>query len=85
MLDKMSPQLDMVRSQFSNDVITGSLALNLYELIYRDISDIDIIINDSTRYIKYMLNCDSDLDNCNLGYKVMSYKRNIFSRSKILK
>jgi hypothetical protein len=50
MLDKMSPQLDMVRSQFSNDVITGSLALNLYELIYRDISDIDIIINDSTRY-----------------------------------
>jgi hypothetical protein len=47
----MSPQLDMVRSQFSNDVITGSLALNLYELIYRDISDIDIIIND--RYTKY--------------------------------
>jgi hypothetical protein len=35
MLDKMSPQLDMVRSQFSNDVITGSLALNLYELIQR--------------------------------------------------
>jgi hypothetical protein len=35
MLDKMSPQLDMVRSQFSNDVITGSLALNLYMNIQR--------------------------------------------------
>jgi hypothetical protein len=87
MLDKMSPQLDMVRSQFSNDVITGSLALNLYELIYRDISDIDIIINDSTRYTNYIkYSAYSDLENVsNLGYKVMSYKRNIFSRSKDFK
>jgi hypothetical protein len=71
---------------FSAPLQTGSLALNLYELIW-DISDIDIIINDSTRYTNYIkYSAYSDLENVsNLGYKVMSYKRNIFSRSKILK
>ena len=53
-LNKMSIQLDMVKSTFFEDIITGSLALNLYDLIYRDISDIDIIIKDSERYANYI-------------------------------
>ncbi len=87
MLDKMHDQLDLIKSEFSNDVITGSLALNLYELVYRDINDIDILIKDEGRYVEYYNNNysnDNDVSN-NLGWKMVSYKRNIFSRSRDFK
>jgi hypothetical protein len=86
-LNKMSIQLDMVKSTFFEDIITGSLALNLYDLIYRDISDIDIIIKDSERYANYIkYSAYSETENIsNLGYKMMAYKKNIFSKSKEFK
>jgi hypothetical protein len=87
MLDKMHDQLDLIKSEFSNDVITGSLALNLYELVYRDINDIDILIKDDGRYVEYYnsnYSNDNDVSN-NLGWKMVSYKRNIFSRSRDFK
>lgn len=89
MLDKMHDQLDLIKSEFSNDVITGSLALNLYELVYRDINDIDILIKNVERHTEFnrfstYSNDNNDTTN-NLGYKMVSYKRNIFSRSRDFK
>lgn len=87
MLEKLHDPLDLIKSVFSDDIITGSLALNLYDLIYRDISDIDILIKDVERYTGYYNNNysnDNDTSN-NLGYKMVSYKRNLFSRSREFK
>lgn len=87
MLDKMHDQLDLIKSEFPNDVITGSLALNLYGLLYRDINDIDILIKDVNKYTGYYntnYSNDNDTSN-NLGYKLISYKRNLFSRSREFK
>lgn len=87
MLEKLHDPLDLVKSVFSDDIITGSLALNLYDLIYRDIRDIDILIKDVERYTGYYNNNysnDNDTTN-NLGYKMISYKRNLFSRYREFK
>ena len=43
--DLYSEQLKFIIEQYPNSIITGSLALNLYGLIYRDMSDLDLIVD----------------------------------------
>jgi hypothetical protein len=38
---KFNTKLKFIKKNFTNDVITGSIALNLFDLINRDISDIE--------------------------------------------
>ncbi len=51
--ERFKAELKLIRENFPGDVITGSLALNLYGLIRRDIGDLDIIIPDGGRYSGY--------------------------------
>jgi hypothetical protein len=50
---KFAPELRFIAKELPDDIITGSLALNLYGLIERDINDIDIIIDSRFRYSGY--------------------------------
>ena len=43
--DLYSEQLKFIIEQYPEAIISGSLALNLYGLIYRDMSDIDLIVD----------------------------------------
>jgi hypothetical protein len=52
-LKKFESQLEFIKDEFPNDIITGSLALNLFGLLDREISDIDIMIKDVKRYSGY--------------------------------
>ena len=45
MVSKYKNQLEFISDNLSDDVITGSLVLNLFGLINRDIKDIDVIIS----------------------------------------
>ena len=52
---KHAEELRFIGSTFrKEDVITGSLALNLYGLIDRKVGDIDIMIQDPVRYSGYV-------------------------------
>ena len=44
---KFLNSLDFLSSEFPEEIITGSLALNLFGLIDRDVKDLDIIIDES--------------------------------------
>jgi hypothetical protein len=81
-------ELDFISKKLlPTDVITGSIALKLYGLLDRNYSDIDIIIEDKSRYDNYSRNVrygsldDTDLDT-RLGHKQLSYKKGFFSRKK---
>lgn len=50
---RFAKELRFISKEFPNDIITGSLALNLYGLLSRDIGDIDIMIDDMKRYVGY--------------------------------
>jgi hypothetical protein len=50
---KFTSELRFIAKELPDDIITGSLALNLYGLIERDINDIDIIIDSRFRYSGY--------------------------------
>jgi hypothetical protein len=52
-LKKFELQLEFIKDEFPNDVITGSLALNIFGFLDREISDIDIMIKDKERYSGY--------------------------------
>lgn len=87
MLDKYSKELQFLSTICPNDIITGSLALNLYGLIYRDIHDIDILIKDKNRYDHYFDKHSyiNDVATTNrLGFKEHSYTRKIKSNNIIL-
>ena len=51
--EKFRKELLFLKDECPNDIISGSLALNLYGLINRDIKDIDILISDKDRYSNY--------------------------------
>lgn len=78
---KFEKHLDFIKTEFSDDIITGSLALNIFGLLDRDISDIDILIKDSTRYSDYnkgyyyhqIKGNELDMDS-RLGYKILKYR-----------
>jgi hypothetical protein len=79
---RLKRELNFISKNFTNDIITGSLALYLFGLIDREIKDIDIIIDN-----------DRDVTNLNLlknneyfkspenylGYKYYNWRESIFS------
>jgi hypothetical protein len=87
MLEKYSKELEFLSVICPNDIITGSLALNLYGLIYRDIHDIDVLIKDKNRYDHYFgkHSYSNDIVTINrLGFKEHSYVRSFKSKNIIL-
>ena len=80
---KYKNELFFIKSNFPNDIITGSLALNLLGLIDREISDIDILIDDVNRYSNYNLSSYKEDTIVNrLGFIYFNYKRNFFTRRR---
>jgi hypothetical protein len=89
-------ELDILRLFCPDDVITGSLALNLYGLINRDCNDIDIIIKDKNRYPKghYRKNLyrfynqngmyDNIFSENRLGYKQHSYIKEFTIKNRLI-
>jgi hypothetical protein len=79
-------ELLFIKKKFPNDIITGSIALNLFGLIDREVSDIDILIKDTDRYSGYMNDSyDSEtgmIDN-RLGYVIFGFKRGFFYKKRI--
>ena len=45
-LKRFDEQLTFIKDEFPDDVITGSLGLNIFGFLDREISDIDILIKD---------------------------------------
>jgi hypothetical protein len=84
-LEKHKDSLSFISHHLPNDIISGSLALNILGLLYRDTTDIDIIINDKNRYPKYDKDGYDDLEFSTpnrLGYIDFKYKRGIFTKEK---
>jgi len=87
-ISKFKKELNFIQENFPGDIITGSLALSLYGLLSRPISDIDIIIPDKSRYDSYhtsMYGTDSNnagIDRGSLGYRMFEYKRNWFFKDE---
>ena len=84
-LEKHKDSLSFISHHLPNDIISGSLALNILGLLYRDTTDIDIIINDKNRYSKYDKDGydDAEFSTPNrLGYIDFKYKRGIFTKEK---
>jgi hypothetical protein len=83
-IKKFNTQLKFIKKEFPNDVITGSIALNLFGLINRDISDIDILIKDDMRYSGYNNSnyFDEGKTLNRLGFKYFYFKKNFFSFKK---
>ncbi len=48
-IKKFNTELKFIKKNFTSDIISGSIVLNLFDLINRDISDIDILIKDESR------------------------------------
>jgi hypothetical protein len=84
-LDKNKDLLYFISDKLPNDIISGSLALNIFGLIYRDTNDIDILIDDKNRYPKYVKDGydDDEFSTPNrLGYVEFKHKRGIFTSEK---
>jgi hypothetical protein len=45
LIELYSNQLNFIIDQYPDSIISGSLALNLYGLLYRDMSDLDLIVD----------------------------------------
>lgn len=52
-MDRFAKELRFIAKEFPDDIITGSLVLNLYGFIDRSITDVDIIIDSRFRYTGY--------------------------------
>lgn len=83
-LDKHKDLLQFISDKLPNDIISGSLSLNIFGLIYRDTNDIDMLIDDEGRYSDYLKDgYDDDFSTPNrLGYVDFKYKRGIFTSEK---
>jgi hypothetical protein len=81
-INRFKKELDFILANFKDDVITGSLALNLYGLIDRPIGDIDILINDKDRYQNYITDGYDEVISNRLGYKEFRWRKNIFSKKQ---
>ena len=79
-------ELTFISRNFPNDIITGSIALSLFGLINREISDIDILINDENRFSDYSNSTYGDDETGNiknrLGYILFDFKKNFFTKKK---
>jgi hypothetical protein len=77
-LEKHRDILNFISDTLPNDIISGSLALNIFGLIYRPTNDIDILIDDKNRYPKYSKDGydDDEFSTPNrLGYRDFKYKK----------
>ncbi len=76
-LDNHKDLLHFISDELPNDIISGSLSLNIFGLIYRDTNDIDVLIDDKNRYPKYIRDgYDDELSTPNrLGYIDFRYKK----------
>jgi hypothetical protein len=92
-LIKYNNELIFISKKFSNDIITGSLALSLFGLINREISDIDILIKDENRFSGYNNHSYGDSETGSienrLGYILFDFKntstnflKNLFTKNK---
>jgi hypothetical protein len=85
-IKKYHNELSFIRENFKNDVITGSIALILFGLIDRVVSDIDILIKDEGRYSGYINETYGDDESGNmdnrLGYIQFKYKPGFFSKTR---
>lgn len=85
-IKKYHTELSFIKNNFKSDIISGSIALILYGLIDRVVSDIDILIKDESRYSGYINNTyvgedDEGMDN-RLGYIEFKYKPGFFSKTR---
>ena len=77
-------ELRFLKEICPNDIITGSLALNLYGLFNRQVRDIDVLIKDKDRHSIYLIAIDrynlstpeiAEIEESNhLGYIFLDYK-----------
>lgn len=85
-IQKYHTTLSFIKKEFSNDIISGSIALTLLGLIHRDINDIDILIKDEKRYSGYIndtyLGDDEEGMDNRLGYIQFKYKPGFFSKTR---
>lgn len=78
-------ELGVIKNNFTNDIISGSLALRIFGLIEKVSKDIDIILTDKDKYAPYIKD-DIYYDNGTyLGYKTIRYKKGFFSTYKEFK
>ncbi|HPZ24137.1 MAG TPA: hypothetical protein PLC25_04795 [Bacilli bacterium] len=81
--NQLSKELEFVSKEFGSDILSGSIVLKLYGLLRRDINDIDILIDDKSRYSGYSIGgYDEDSVPNRLGKKTFFYKKGFFSRKK---
>lgn len=84
-IKNFNTELKFIKKNFTNDIITGSIALNLFSLINRGISDIDILIKDENRYNRYNNHNYGDVEKLTpnrLGFIKFDYRKNFFSFKK---
>ena len=83
-VEELKSKLYFISDNFENDIISGSLALNLFNLIDRESNDIDILIKDPERNKSYEKDgYDDEFSTPNrLGYVKFNYKRGIFTSEK---
>jgi hypothetical protein len=81
---ELETELEFIQQNFPNDIITGSLALNLLGLIHRKTADIDILITDKSRYSDYVLDhYDDEFSTGNrLGLINFKWRKNLFTSKK---
>ena len=84
-VEKLENELIFISSEFKNDIITGSIALNLYGLLERSYNDIDIIIDNKDRYPFYTKDRygeDEEICSNRLGHRRINYKRGFFYKKR---
>ena len=81
-------EIDFISQNFPDEILTGSIALRIYGLLNRPITDIDIILSPSTekkysgKYVKDTYGYQADVNENRLGTIDFQYKKGIFSRKK---
>lgn len=83
---KYKEPLNFIFENFRNEVVSGSLALNLYGLVHRQWNDLDILIDDKSKYSGYIKSIYGDLEFSppnRLGYLNFKWKSNILSTERV--
>ena len=84
-LEKHKDVLSFILDNLPNDIISGSIALNILGLLHRPTADVDMIIDDKNRYSEYVKDGyeDDEFSTPNrLGYVDFKYKEGTFTPEK---
>ena len=84
-LEKHKDVLSFILDNLPNDIISGSIALNILGLLHRPTADVDMIIDDKNRYSEYVKDGyeDDEFSTPNrLGYVDFKYKKETFTPEK---